>query len=109
MGGVFVCIGGGSTNLPVQLKPQSGDLSEWEFAESLQCALFSGAPWQRREGGLLPKSLLDLAWLSPWHCPDGTLLEAPPLVHDLRFDRTLPRLCAVSLIKGISPRALRSM
>ena len=53
---------------------------------------------------------MELAWLSSWHSPDGTLLEAPELLHDdHRSPGHLPRLCVASMVRGIPGKVLESL
>lgn len=56
---------------------------------------------------------MELAWLSSWHSPDGTLMEAPALLHedhrmDLK-DEHLPRLCVASMVRAQSAKLLESL
>lgn len=84
-------------------------VSEWPFEEAVSCAEANQVPWRRISGGLRPKQLEDLAWLSAWHCPDGTLLEAPPLRHEDHRAELVPRLCVASMVREVPPKLLESL
>mmetsp|Transcript_11338 Transcript_11338/g.21389 ORF Transcript_11338/g.21389 Transcript_11338/m.21389 type:complete len:632 (+) Transcript_11338:52-1947(+) len=108
---LFVLVDGRRLGLPRYLRNCSTNLEEWPYSEAVQCAQANGAPWRKLPRGLKPKALVDLAWLSSWHSPDGTLLEAPALQHEDHRDlnRPLPRLCVASMVRGIPPRMLESL
>ncbi|CAE7391950.1 ELD1, partial [Symbiodinium necroappetens] len=108
---VFVLVDGRRFGLPRYLHHCSTNLEEWQYSEALQCAEANGVLWRKLRKGLRPKSLVDLAWLSGWHSPDGTIFEAPPLLHEDHrdLDRPLPRLCVASMVRGIAPRMLESL
>jgi len=106
---VFVLVDGQASSLPRYLRREHVPLDEWEYTEAVQCAEANGVPWRRRPGGLRPKSLLDLAWLSPWHSPDGTVMEAPELHYDVIWGNPLPRLCVASMVRGVTAVALESL
>lgn len=109
--GIFLFLGGLDLGLPACLRQESSAVNSWEYAEALRCSEANGAPWRRVPDGLRPKSLVDLAWLSPWHSPDGTILGAPALLEDPKgyLGASLLKLCVVSLVRGASCRALESL
>lgn len=106
---LYVLADGKAHGLPKALVCEHAPVEDWEYAEAVNCAEANGVSWRRPPGGLRPKPLLDLAWLSPWHSPDGTLLEAPPLIHEIREGDRLPRLCVASLVRGAKPHVLESL
>lgn len=110
-GPVFVLIDGRSQGLPRYLKRENASLEDWEYSEAVKCAEANGVTWKKVPGGLSPKGLIDLAWLSPWHMPDGTLAQAPPLLHNpARYmNLPLPRLCVASMVRGARAEALESL
>ncbi|CAJ1413740.1 unnamed protein product [Effrenium voratum] len=107
----FVLADGRSLGLARPMRYLGTDVQDWPFFEALQCAELNGASWAKIPGGLKPKPLVDLAWLSSWHSPDGTILEAPPLHHDdhRHIERPLPRLCVASMVRGSPPAMIESL
>eukprot|EP00931_Biecheleriopsis_adriatica_P025910 TRINITY_DN15818_c0_g1_i2.p1 TRINITY_DN15818_c0_g1~~TRINITY_DN15818_c0_g1_i2.p1 ORF type:complete len:642 (+),score=138.18 TRINITY_DN15818_c0_g1_i2:62-1987(+) len=108
---VYVLVDGKHFSLPRYLRNSSADLEEWDYSEALRCSEANGVAWCRLANGLRPKPILDLAWLSPWHAPDGTILEAPPLQYEDHrcLERPLPKLCVASMVRGATPSALESL
>lgn len=87
----------------------SKNLEDWPYFEALRCAEANGVSWRKLPRGLRPKGLMDLAWLSSWHSPDGTLMAAPALLHDDHRCDHLPKLCVASMVRGIPGKLLESL
>lgn len=87
----------------------SKNLEDWPYFEALRCAEANGVFWRKLPRGLRPKGLMDLAWLSSWHSPDGTLMAAPALLHDDHRCDHLPKLCVASMVRGIPGKLLESL
>lgn len=108
---VYVLVDGTLNGLPRFLKRSQLPLEEWQYAEAIRCASANGVSWKKIIGGLRPKPLLDLAWVSPWHTPDGEILQAPALLHEpfSYHGWALPKLCVASLVRGARPAALEDL
>ena len=93
------------------IKKVDQNLEDWPYFEALRCAEANGVAWRKLRQGLRPKALMDLAWLSSWHSPDGTLMEAPALLHDdHRCDANhLPKVCVASMVRSIPGKLLESL
>lgn len=106
---VYILVDGRKIGLPRFFRV-SRNLEDWPYFEALRCAEANGVAWRKLPRGLRPKPLMDLAWLSSWHSPDGTLMEAPPLLHeDHRCEGHLPKLCVASMVRGIPGKVLESL